>query len=1057
VSRSEGLFTPSLIDVPLMYRGKMWMTRQRPSLAVARSLLLFFVSSVSFPGMVGGLAGAGELQFNRDVRPILADLCFTCHGPDNSHREAGLRLDTQEGAIDHGVIVPGDADGSEFVRRILSEDPDERMPPPSSPKSITPRQVELLRKWIDEGAEWEDHWSFIPPDRPTIPEVSDPSWVRNPVDHFLMRRWDELGIKPSTDADRRTLIRRLSFDLLGLPPTPEQVEAFLQDDTSMAYERLVDDMLASPQYGERMAMYWLDVVRYADTAGYHSDNHRDVWLYRDYVINAFNEDKPFDQFTIEQLAGDLLPNATREQRIASGYNRLLQTTEEGGAQPKEYTAKYLADRVRNTSVIWLGVTMGCSECHDHKFDPFSARDFYQLGAFFADIEERAVGRQTQTPLPTAEQEAEVAELDQQLQALENEVFAPNSELSAAQAEWEAEMRTRIASNHSAWTVIQPSCVKATEGTTLELLNDQSVLGSGENPDQDTFIIEGQVNGETITGLRLEALTHPSLVNGSLSRINGNFVLTGVTVEVSKGDGERAEVKLARAAADFSQPNYEIAKAIDGSSRTGWAVDGHNQVANRKGVFTFAEPITGATSVTVRLDHRSPHAKHQIGRFRLAVTGQAEPSLEEFADIPDDIVALLRMEPEALENAQRDQVFRHFRITAKPLEPVRAKIEALKKDRERLIAAYPTTLVSTSVSPRVVRILPRGNWLDDSGEVVSPGVPKSLHPLDGHNPPDGPESIEVRPTRLDLARWMVAPENPLSARVFVNRLWKLSFGEGLVRTLEDFGLQGEWPSHPALLDWLAVEFQESGWNVKQIHRLLVTSRAYQQSSLSREDLRELDPENRLLARQARYRLEAEFLRDNALSVSGLLTRRIGGPSVKPYQPAGYWANLNFPRREWESDSGESLYRRGLYTYWCRSFLHPGMLAFDAPSREECVAERPRSNTPLQALVLLNDPTFVEAATALAVRLVRDVPESPEAKVQQAFRWTLGRAPREMESQMLVELLEAHQQQFSEDKRAAEELLGTGQFPVPAEMDRAALAAWTSVARVILNLHESVTRN
>jgi hypothetical protein len=1038
----------------------MWMNRYHSFFAVPVPYVSFLLLTCAVSVFTSATEiGGEEIRFNRDIRPILSDYCFACHGPDEGHREAGLRLDTREGALDHGVLVPGSAEDSELIRRILSDDPDQQMPPPSSPKSLSERQVELLRRWVDEGAAWEDHWSFLPPIRHPVPEVSDPSWVRNPIDHFLMQRWDELGIEPSPDADKRTLIRRLAFDLTGLPPTPEQVEAFLNDDSSMAYGRLVDDLFASPQYGERMAMYWLDVVRYADTAGYHSDNHRDVWLYRDYVIDTFNQNKPFDQFTIEQLAGDLLPNATREQRIASGYNRLLQTTEEGGAQPKEYTAKYLADRVRNTGVIWLGITLGCSECHDHKFDPISIGDFYRFGAFFADIEERAVGRQTQTPVPTAEQEQEVAEVDRRIAELERQIDAPSSELSAAQAEWEAEMRTKIASGESSWQVVRPSELNTTDGTTLELLEDDSILSSGENPDHDTYVLRVKTSGDPITGLRLEVLTHPSLVNGSLSRINGNFVLTGVEVEVVRGEEEVTAVEIAKAEADFSQSGYGIEKAIDGHSRNGWAVDGHNQPVNRQAVFTFAEPVTGADTLVVRLDHRSSHAKHQIGRFRLATTQAAEPSLQEFLDVPDEIVQLLRHEPGSLEDAQREKIFRHFRSTTPHLAPLRKRVEDLRAERERLVAAYPTTLVSTSVAPRTVRILPRGNWLDDSGEEVLPAVPESLHALP-------PSNSEDRRNRLDLARWMVADENPLTARVFVNRLWKLTFGEGLVRTLEDFGLQGEWPSHPDLLDWLAVEFRESGWNVKHLHRLMVTSRAYQQSSQARDDLKELDPENRLLARQARFRLEAEFLRDNALAVSGLLTRPIGGPSVKPYQPAGYWANLNFPRREWEMDSGESLYRRGLYTYWCRSFLHPGMLAFDAPSREECVAERPRSNTPLQALVLLNDPTFVEAAKALAIRLVTEVQsgeqdvadaEDVEAKLHAAFRWTLARPPREAELQLLGELFHAHQTQFQQDPEEAEQLLGVGQLAVPEGVDRAALAAWTSVARVVLNLHETVTRN
>lgn len=834
----------------------------RPMSCCLGTLMAAWLCTLGLGGQVLGEDPIpANVEFNRDIRPILADTCFACHGPDQNKRQADLRLDLEEHAVgNQKAIVPGKPDESEFLRRLLAADADERMPPGSTGKTLSPRQLALLRRWVEQGAKYQRHWSFIPPQRPEVPKVADEGWIRNPLDRFILSRLEQQRLAPSADADKRTLMRRLYFDLIGLPPSPAEVDAFLADNSPAAFERRVDALLASPHYGERMAVYWLDVVRYADTGGYHSDNHRDVAPYRDYVIGAFNQNKPFEQFTVEQLAGDLLPNATREQRIASGFNRLLQTTEEGGAQPKEYTAKYAADRVRNTSMAWLGLTMGCCECHNHKYDPLTTRDFYSLQAFFADVAERAVGRQDQTPVPSPEQEQQVAQFDRQLAPLRNDFNKSTAELDAEFAKW-----------------------------------------------------------------------------------------------ASSADA---------------------------------------------------------------------------------------------AGLPKEIAELLKTEEPKRTAEQKDKLLKHFRSVTPLLATVRAQIADLEKQREAVTKTIPVTLVSMSVAPRTVRLLPRGNWLDDSGEVMTPATPASLNPLGVK---------DRRPTRLDLARWMTSPENPLVARVFVNRLWKLCFGQGLVKSVEDFGTQGEWPSHPELLDWLAVEFRDSGWNVKHLHKLLVMSHTYQQTSQTAASLRELDPGNRLLARQGRFRLEAEFVRDNALAVSGLLSRTIGGPSVKPYQPRGYWANLNFPTREWENDHGENQYRRGVYTYWCRTFPQPSLVAFDAPSREECVVDRTRSNTPLQALVLLNDPTYVEAARVLAGRLLTAGGASERERLTFAFRQTLNRSPRDEEAKLLTELLQKQRQVYATDKAAAEALLKTGDAPVPDGLDHAELAAWTSLARAVLNLHETITRN
>jgi hypothetical protein len=752
----------------------------------------------------------GRVEFNRDIRPILSNTCFVCHGPDNHKRKAKLRLDREEEATaDRGgyqAIVPGKPGESEVVKRLVSSDPEKRMPPPKLKKALTKDQIDLIRHWIEQGAKYEGHWSLLAARRPALPTVKDQVWPINPIDRFLLAAQEKEGLHPSSEADRRTLIRRVSLDLRGLPPTLEEVDAFLVDKSAQAYEKLVERLLESPHHGERMAVHWLDVVRYADTGGYHSDNHRDLWLYRDYVIKAFNDNLPFDRFVTEQLAGDLLPNPTRWQKIASGFNRLLQTTEEGGAQPKEYTAKYQADRVRNTGTIFLGITLGCCECHNHKFDPFTTRDFYRFGAFFADVQEAAVGRQAQTPVPTPEQEAMLKEIDAQ-------------------------------------------------------------------------------------------------------------------------------------------------------------------------------------------------------------------------------IALLQKVP-----AEK--------------QPAAAKdISKLQKKKADILKTAPTTLISTTGPPRTVRILPRGNWLDDSGEIVQPGTPAGLPPLDVKG---------RRPTRLDLARWLTAPENPLTARVFVNRLWLLFFGQGLVKTADDLGAQGSWPSHPELLDWLAVEFRESGWNVRHIIQLMVTSRAYRQTSKAIPELQHRDPYNLLVARQARFRLDAEMIRDNALAISGLLARRVGGPSVKPYQPAGYWRYLNFPTRDWAADQGGDQYRRGLYTYWQRTFLHPSLVAFDASTREECVISRPRSNIPQQALVLLNDPTYVEAARALAERLIREARPERDSRLQHAFQLALARPAAPAEVMVLAELYDRQLKEYQADPKAAAALLKVGLRPAPADLPAPELAAWTAVTRVVLNLSETITR-
>lgn len=1012
------------------------------SVAVATALLQFVSSAIV-------AAEPNRMQFNRDVRSILADKCFACHGPDANKREADLRLDHEQSAKETAIIA-GKPDESELLRRILSEDPDERMPPGSTGKSLSEIDVMRLRQWISEGAAWQDHWSFIAPAKVAAASEVDSAPKKNDIDRMIRAALADRNLKPVPQADRRTLIRRLSFDLTGLPPTVEEVDAFVNDTAADAYAKLVDRLMNSVHFGERMAVNWLDVVRYADTGGYHSDNHRDVAPYRDYVINAFNNNLPFDQFTIEQLAGDLLPDATNDQKIASGYNRMLQTTQEGGAQPKEYTAKYQADRVRNTATAWLGLTMGCCECHDHKFDQLTMKDFYSFGAFFADIQEVAVGNQPQVSIPTAEQEKLLAELDQQLTTLRADYAQTTPELTAGLTRWAIATREELLKGMNAWQVSKPTSVESTNGQTLTLQEDLSTLASGENPAKDTYTIKLRPTPGTITALRLETLVHESLSKKGLSRGNGNFVLTEVEIDYRAAETDAPKrLPVKQAVASFSQDKWPIAHAIDGKSETGWAVDGSKRLENCSAMFVLAEPIVIAESsvLTVRLKHDSVHPQHNIGCFRLSTSAEPTPSLEGKAGLPDAVAGALLVEPEKRSDAERAAIDAHYRTLAPELATVREQIAAHEKRQKEVQSAFPKTLISVSIAPRMVRILPRGNWLDDSGEVVEPAAPAALPDL----------KIEDRKTaRLDFARWMVARENPLTARVFVNRLWKLYFGQGLVKSLDDFGTQGHSPTHPELLDWLAVEFMDSGWDVKRMIKLMVISETYQRSSTAPPELLEADPNNKWLARQARFRLDAEMVRDNALAVSRLLSPQVGGPSVKPYQPAGYWQHLNFPKRKWQQDKGEALYRRGLYTYWQRTFLHPSLLAFDAPSREECTVERPRSNTPLQALTLLNDPTYVEAARSLATHVVRDGGSDEQHRLDYAFRQVLGRKPSAEESAILLPLYAKHHAEYMSDEEAAKQLLQVGELPSADATSSPELAAWTSITRVILNLHETITR-
>jgi len=1027
------------------------------------SLRLAFLLMLSLVGLtrpVGAADAVEKVRFNRDIRQLLSDNCFACHGPDANARKGDLRLDLRDAAVESKAIVPGQTAESRLVERIFSTDPDTVMPPPESSKSLTPAQKELLKRWVAEGAEYEGHWAYLPPAKPPVPAGA------KAIDHLLKEHLARLGLTLSPAADRRTLARRLSFDLLGLPPTPEEVDAFVADASPEAYEKFVDRLMAAPHYGERMAIPWLDVVRFADTAGYHSDNPRNIYPYRDWVIRAFNENKPFDQFTVEQLAGDLLPGGTLDQKVASGFNRLLLTTEEGGAQSKDYEARMLGDRVRAVGTVWLGQTLGCCQCHDHKFDPALARDFYSMGAFFADIQEPIIGRREPgMNVPTPEQQQQLVVLQAAVAEQQKTFDGPHPELAEAFAAWERK-QVSVVAQAADWLSMKPAKVSSTGKAKLTIQPDNAVLASGPKPEKDTYTAEfpGQQNG--IVGLRVEVLPDDSLPAKGPGRAgNGNFVLTEVVARLKKADGSLQDLKFEGAIASIEQTfggeihpdkRWSAASAIDGDTRGeqfGWAVlpeIGRPQQL----VLRLAGPATIADSETliVELKQQYGQGNHTLGKFRLSATTKPDAvAMPEGPPPPKEIADLLAVPADKRDAAQKDRLFAHFKTVCSELADARANLDKARKGATAFEESLPKCLISTSMpAPRTVRILPRGDWLNESGEVVSPALPAYLAPKSGGG--DG-----KRLTRLDLAQWIVSRDNPLTARVFVNRLWKQFFGVGLSRNTDDLGSQGEWPTHPELLDWLAVEFQESGWNVKHLVRLIVLSDAYQQVSVPSKELLARDPDNRQLARQNRPRLDAELVRDNALAISGLLVRKIGGPSVKPYQPAGYWENLNFPVREYDASLGQDQHRRGLYTWWQRSFVHPSMLAFDAPTREECCADRTKSNIPQQALVLLNDPSYVECAEAFAVRILKEGGADASQRIDWACRQALQRAAGPVEKATLSALVEKHRAEYAKDPAAAEKLLTATQLAAPGEVDKGELAAWVNVARVLLNLHEVITRN
>ncbi|HYZ83658.1 MAG TPA: DUF1553 domain-containing protein [Bryobacteraceae bacterium] len=1052
------------------------------------------------------------VQFNRDIRPIMSDTCFRCHGPDAKARMANMRLDIRDEALKPNKkglapIVPGDPEKSHIIQRVFAADA-KVMPPKYAHKELTEKQKELLKRWVAEGAVYQGHWAYEPVKRPAVPAVAGGT-IRNPIDNFIQERLLRDGLKPSAEADKRTLLRRVTLDLTGLPPTPAELDAFLKDKSPNAYEAVVDRLLASPRYAEMQAVRWLDAVRYADSAGFHGDNLWPAWPYRDYVLKSFRDNKPFDVFTREQIAGDLLPNATLEQKIASAYNRLNRASAEGGLQPKEYLAKYGADRVRTTTTVWLGATMGCAECHDHKFDPFTAKDFYSFKAFFSDIKEtglvpdrgvKAWG--SKLALPSAEQKAKLDAFDSQIEALKTELTTKTRALEEKRWRWETDTLAAYRAGKLAWRYQVPVEASTANGAKLTVTGDEPVdsnfylngslvsdrgtarglvMASGPNPDREVYTVKVKPGEGTWRSVGLDIWQDESLPGNRMSRGADRFVLSELEVEIADDGKALRKLKLQTATTnEFGEwPENAAPMAIDGDLRTGWGV-GFGESRNAFLAVRLAEPVTtGAGSVlTLRLRQESPYRRATIGRFRVALSeanswpevgdsarkvkakpaGDPQNALMFAVDngiAPDVLKALETAEEERTEELQK-LALSFYQWASPELEPLSAKLAMLQAQRAAFDAEIPRVLMTERTRPRLTRVLPRGNFLDESGAVVTPAIPAFLGKL---------ETGDREATRLDLANWIVAKNNPLTARVYVNRLWRQFFGTGLSKVLEDLGSQGEWPTHPELLDWMAAEFMQptvnakgaQAWDMKHLVRTVVLSHTYRQSSLSSPQLDEKDPDNRLLARQSRFRVDAEVVHDIALSVSGLLKERFGGPSVRPYQPEGYLFAMNFPKRDYSESWGDDLYRRALYTEWRRTFLHPTLQTFDAPTREECAVNRVNSNTPLQALILLNDPIFVEAARVFAQNMSTSGGATVEAQIAWAFEKALNRAPTAEEKSILTELYRKTLQRFESDKKGAEELLRVGEAPVASTANAPQLAALTTVARTILNLHETITRN
>jgi hypothetical protein len=984
--------------------------------------------------VASGRLFADEIDFTRDIRPILSDKCFACHGPDDDHREGGFRLDVLESALgeaDSGErpIVPGEAEASEVLRRLTTDDEFEVMPPADSDKKISVEEIALIRRWIADGAPWKQHWAFLRPQRPQPPKVAAESWVANPIDAFILAKLEGEGLQPNERADKATLLRRLTLDLTGLPPSLEEIEAFLADDSPKAYDRVVRRLLRSPRYGEHMARFWLDAARYGDTHGLHLDNYREMWPYRDWVVQAFNRNQPFDQFIVEQLAGDLLPEPTLDQLVATGFNRCHITTNEGGSIKEEVYVRNVVDRVVTTGTVMMGLTFECTRCHDHKYDPFTMEDFYSLFSYFNSIDGEPLdgNKKDHAPVirvPGKRQQNRLDNLAAQIVSLEGQLNGPWPSIDAGQQAWEQELLAAADEEDNAielgeWYWVGPFTENlrylknrkhGPEGQEINLAQEFTV-GTGEKlhwvPRWEWMDAEPHTNlpGDTAANFLYRKITAPAATSVPISLGSGDGIKVylnnkqilnkDVTREVA-ADQERLDLKL------NAGDNHLLLKIMNHGGPTG---------------FCFA-------------------LKSGKSRVPVAIVEAAKTDLPNRTD----------QQKQYLRN-----YYRYHVADSVEFKKVKRRLAALRRRWSDVDRTIPCTLIwREASSPREAFVLARGEY-DQPGDKVSRRTPQVLPPMD----PSLPQN------RLGLAHWLVSSEHPLTARVAVNRFWQQFFGVGIVKTAEDFGSQGEPPSHPALLDWLAVDFVESGWDVRALVKQIVTSNAYQQSSRGKREKYDRDPENRLVARGPRFRLDAEVLRDQALAVSGLLVEQLGGPSVKPPQPDGLWFAVGYSGSNtvrFVGDEGsDKIHRRTLYTFIKRTAPPPQMGIVDAPSREACVVRRERTNTPLQALLLMNDPQYFEAARALARRTLREGGETIESRAAYLFRLCACRHADPWEIEELVKDYRQHEETFCSNRDACDEVVDASENGSASDEDPAELAAWTMVANLVLNLDEVLSKN
>jgi len=1049
-----------------------------------RALAFGAIAIVALLGTLPAPSHADDaVDFSRDVLPILSENCLLCHGPDADARKADLRLDLKDSALRHDepVIVPGKSAESELIFRVTSDDETEVMPPPGEKRHpLTAEEIATLTRWIDQGAPWGTHWAFKTPRRPPFPALKNDAWVKNGIDRFILAKLDAEALAPSPEADRTTLIRRASLDLTGIPPTVAEVDAFLADTSANAYETVVERLLASPRYGERMAVDWLDAARFADTNGFQNDFARTMWPWRDWVINAFNTNQPFDKFTIEQIAGDLLPNPTLSQKIATGFNRNNRTVTEAGSIEEEWRIENAIDRVETTATVFLGLTMGCARCHDHKYNPVTQEEFYSFLAFFSSVNEKGVYTETRgnvpplVSVPSPEDARNLKRLDDAVAAAEQRARDLESAVAAEQNAWEQRQQAGPPpAEPTDWALRVPLDGNLHVDISNKASIDAALSGGtppswSEGPSAEALKLPGNLE----TFVQLDSC--PDLDRGDRFSYGGWFKTNADGAILSKMDdasgfrgfdllatGGRLQVHIVSHWPDDAlkvithdpvpkDSWHHVFVVYDGSGKaSGVAVylDGRALPLDVE-ADTLKGPITNAQPLRLGKRSTSLPLNGQLADIRIYSRALSAEEVARIAARP--MLDLARAPAEGRSKPRQDMLARFYaEHYAVDLRAARDAVASLHKERDAAQAKIPTVMVMEDMAtPRETFVLKRGQYdMPDPSRKVSPGVPACM--------PDMPEHAPAN--RLGLARWLVDPENPLTSRVFVNRIWQQHFGVGLVKTTENFGLQGEPPSHPELLDWLATEFIAGGWDMKALHRLIVTSATYRQSSRADEQSIARDPENRLLARGPRFRLPAEAVRDNALAISGLLVAKLGGPSIKPYQPAGLWEELAGGAGEgpYVRDKGDGLYRRSLYVYRKRTVPHPVMATFDGSSRETCQVKYAKTNTPLQALELLNDVTYVEAARHLAQLMLTEGGLTPAERVNYAFRRAVARPPTDAESAVLVRALARYRQDF-DSLDAAEKLIRHGDSPVPPGLDPRDLAAYTTAASVILNLDETMTQ-